>query len=583
MALSQDFLYQLRLNNDIVDVMASYVNMKKAGRDFVCLCPFHNEKTPSCHIYSDTQSFYCFGCGAGGDVITFIRMAENLDYIESVKYLAERVGMALPEDGNDENLRIRTRLLEMNRKAGEYFHKLLFSEKGQAGLDYFLNRGLSVKTIKRFGLGYADDDWHGLHNYMRGLGYNEDELVQGSLLSRGNNRVFDKFVHRAMFPIFDIRGNVIGFGGRALDTDSHAKYLNSSETLVFKKKNNLFNLNYAKNSNQKTFILCEGYMDVISVYQAGFKGSIATLGTAITSEQARLIRQYAEDVVIAYDSDGAGQKATMKAINLFSENGVSARVLKMDDAKDPDEFIKKYGADAFEMLIDKAGSAIEFEINKLKTGLDMESTEGKTSFLKKAVYLLADISNPIERAVHISNISKLTEISSANIEQGVVNIIKGRRKKSFNEQKRKLINGDFSRDKINPEATQLPAQARAEKGIISCLVNNPSWLEKVLLKLDVDDFPTSFHRKLFEQVKNIIKSGGNPDLSELGKEFSTDEMGKITEIINEYKRFSYDEKMFLDCVDVLVKYKEKSNIKQKEEMSAEELMEFANRLREIKK
>lgn len=584
MALSQDFLYQVRMSNDIVDIMSSYVSMKKAGVNFVCLCPFHNEKTPSCHIYTDSQSFYCFGCGAGGDVITFVRMAENLDYIESVKHLAQLSGMAMPEDNNSDYIsQKRTRTLEMNRKAGEYYHKLLFTEDGQTGLNYLLNRGLTMNTIRKFGLGYGGDDWHGLHKHLRDLGFNDDELVEGSLLSRGNNKVYDKFVKRVMFPIFDIRGNIIAFGGRALEKDSFAKYLNSSETLIFKKKNNLYNLNYAKNSKQKTLILCEGYMDVISVYQAGFKGAIATLGTAITPEQARLIRQYCEDVVIAYDSDGAGQKATMKAINLLSENGVTARVLKMNDCKDPDDFIKKYGADAFEMLLNKAGSAIEFEINKLTIGLDMDSTEGKTAFLRKVVYILADIQNTLDRAIHISNIAKQIEISPANIEQGVQNIIKNKNRKSDSEQKRKLIHGDLSRDRINPEASQFPAEAKAEKGVISCLINNPSWLNKVLLKIDVDDFPTSFHRKLFESVKNMIKSGVNPNLSELGKEFSTDEMGKITGIINENKHFSFDEQMLLDCVEILQKHKEKKNLKDGKDMSDEELFEFAQRLREKKK
>lgn len=584
MALSQDFLYQIRMSNDIVDVMNSYVSMKKAGVNFVCLCPFHNEKTPSCHIYTDTQSFYCFGCGAGGDVITFIRMAENLEYIESIKHLAQRAGIAMPEDGNDDYIfQKRTRMLEMNRKAGEFYHNLLLSENGQVGLNYLLNRGLTMKTIRKFGLGYGGDDWHGLHKYLRDLGFNDDELVEGSLLSRGNNKVYDKFVKRVMFPIFDIRGNIIGFGGRALEKDSYAKYLNSSETLIFKKKNNLYNLNYAKNSKQKTLILCEGYMDVIALYQAGFKSAIATLGTAITSEQARLIRQHCEDVVITYDSDEAGQKATMKAINLLSENGVVARVLKLNDSKDPDDFIKKYGADAFDMVLNKAGSAIEFEINKLKIGLDMDSTEGKTVFLRKAIYILADIQNPLDRSVHISNIAKQTEVSAVNIEQGVENIIKNRSRKSNSEQKRKLIHGDFTRDRINPEESQFPAEAKAEKGVISCLINNPSWLEKVLLKIDVDDFPTSFNRKLFESVKNIIKRGDNPDLSELGKEFSTDEMGKITGIINENRHFSFDEQMLLDCVEILLKYKEKLSSKDSKDMSNDEFFEFAQRLREEKK
>ena len=361
MALSEQFLDQLKNANDIYSVMTSYVTPKRAGRDSVCLCPFHSEKTPSCHIYNDSQSFYCFGCGAGGDVITFIRLIENLDYMEAVKFLAQRAGIPMPEETYDRTAEEKTRLLEINREAARYFRDVLISPEGEEGWRYLIDRGLHPNTIKRYGLGYAPDSWDSLRNHMLKKGFHEDELIKGALLVRrqNGNGGYDKFRHRVMFPIIDRRGNIIAFGGRALEPDAPAKYLNSDETLVFKKRSNLFSLNFAKNTKENYLILCEGYMDVITLNQAGFTNAVATLGTAITPDQARLMRQYCEEVVISYDSDEAGQKATMKAINLLGEAGVEAKVLQMQGAKDPDEFIKKFGADRFRRTLEESRTGFD--------------------------------------------------------------------------------------------------------------------------------------------------------------------------------------------------------------------------------
>lgn len=325
MPLPDEFLQTVKDSNEITSVMSTYVSLKRAGRDSVCLCPFHSEKTPSCHIYTDTQSFYCFGCGAGGDVITFIRLIENLDYIESVKFLAQRAGIPMPEDDRDQSGRIKQRLLEINREAARFYRDVLISEKGEEGRRYLAERRLTENTVRKYGLGYAPDSWDCLKRHMMAKGYGEDELLAAALISRSQKgTTYDKFRHRIMFPIIDRRGNIIAFGGRALEADALAKYLNSDETPVFHKRSGLFSLNFAKNTKEKFLILCEGYMDVISLNQAGFDNAVATLGTAITPEQARLMRQYCEQVVISYDSDVAGQKATMKAINLLSDAGVDA-------------------------------------------------------------------------------------------------------------------------------------------------------------------------------------------------------------------------------------------------------------------
>lgn len=583
MPLSEQFLDEVKLNNDIVSVMSSYVNLKRAGRDYVCSCPFHSEKTPSCHIYADNQSFYCFGCGAGGDVITFIRRIENLDYIEGVKFLAQRAGMNMPEDSNDKTAMQRTRLLEMNREAARFFRDQLISPKGEEGWHYLIDRGLTPNTIKRYGLGYAVDDWHTLHRYMRDKGYSDFELADGALLAKNNNNYYDKFRHRVMFPIIDRRGNIIAFGGRALEKDAPAKYLNSDETLVFKKRSNIFSLNFAKNTKEKYFILCEGYMDVIALNQAGFTNAVATLGTAITPEQARLMRQYCEEVVISYDSDGAGQKATMKAINLLGEAGLATKVLQMTGAKDPDEYVKKYGAEAFQMLIDKSGSAISFELEKAKFGLNMETSEGRSAFLKKAVILLADIENKLDRMVYISDVAKATELSPQNVELAVNDQLRRKGKYAKEQENKMLMSKMNTHDKINPDADKFPTEERAERGIIAFTFHSPDKLKVILSKIAVNDFPTAFNRKVFEMLINRIENNLSTDISSIGGEFSAEEVGRIMSIIKEADVLPYTNERLSDYINVLVNYRDVKQKKDASQMTATELLEYMEQLRNKKK
>lgn len=574
MALSEQFLDSLKSANDIVSVMSSYVSTKRAGRDNVCLCPFHSEKTPSCHIYSDTQSFYCFGCGAGGDVITFIRLIENLDYMESVRFLAQRSGIPMPEDSDDKSAGEKTRLLEINREAARFYRDILISEKGAEGWRYLIDRGLEPNTIKRYGLGYAPNDWNSLKNHMLSKGFNEKELVAAALLSRSqkNGATYDKFRYRVMFPIIDRRGNIIGFGGRTLEEGAPAKYLNSDETLVFHKRSNIFSLNFAKNSKEDYLILCEGYMDVIALNQAGFTNAVATLGTAITPDQARLMRQYCSEVVISYDSDEAGQKATMKAINLLSDAGIEARVLQMNGAKDPDEYIKKYGADGFRLLIKNSGSALRFELQKLQRGLNLSTSEGKASYLKKAINLLADVDNSVDRMVYVSDTAKLCSMSSEEIDKAVE---RRRREKKFYAQKeetKNLIHPKFKRDALNPEETEYPAETRAERGIIAFLIHSPDWLPRVEQRIDAENFATTLNRKFFEIVVRRLKNGQSVDYSALGEELSTEEMGKIAGIISDNKILPYQKERLFEYISVLEKYKSKQNKKSAAQMTDEELL-----------
>ena len=582
MALPEGFLQELRDNNDIISVAQSYVELKHSGSTFSCRCPFHTEKTPSCHFYPQTQSFYCFGCGAGGDVVNFIRLIESLDYIEAVRFLAQRAGMPMPEDANDQSAQKRRRLYEMNRAAGKYFFNKLFSPEGKAGLDYLRNRGLSLETIKRFGLGFAEDDYHKLHFYMKGLGYSDFELADGALLAQNNNKMYDKFRNRVMFPIVDLRGNIVGFGGRTLSEDKKTpKYLNSDETQVFKKRGMLFALNYAKNSKADYFILCEGYMDVISMHQAGFDSAVASLGTSFTSEQANLIsRMGKKEVILSYDSDEAGQKAASRGINLFAEAGVNARVLKMEGAKDPDEYIKKFGADAFRSLIENSGSAIAYEMDKLAIGLDLLTDDGKSAFIKKAVVFLAGINNPLDREVYISRAARLCDIPADTVRRAVDAQI---RKNGFYAKKREtgeLIHPN-RKDTVNPDSLKTPREEKAERGIISFLFHNPEKLESVEKRLS-GGFVTEFNKSVYEFLAKQLKMGLSPDISAFNEEFDSAQMGRITGIVND-AAFAFDEAALNDYIDVLNRFNEKKEQKEASEMTNDELLKFAASQKEKKK
>ena len=583
MAFSDDFLERIKDANDISSVVSSYVSTKRAGHDSVCLCPFHSEKTPSCHIYSDTQSFYCFGCGAGGSVIQFIMLMEHLDFQESVRFLAQRAGIAMPEDSYDRTADTKQRLLEINREAARFYRDILISEKGAEGWNYLRGRGLSENTIRKYGLGYAPDDWSTLKDHMTAKGYGEQELLDAALLSRSQKgNTYDKFRHRVMFPIIDRRGNIIAFGGRTLEPDAPAKYLNSDETLVFHKRSSLFSLNFAKNTKEKYLILCEGYMDVISLNQAGFDSAVATLGTAITPEQARLMRQYCEEVVISYDSDGAGQKATMKAINLLADAGVEARVLQMSGAKDPDEYIQKYGADGFRMLIQQSGGAISFELQKLSQGLDMDTPEGRASYLKKAVDLLADVDNRIDRLVYVSDTAKLCGMSSAEIEKAVD---ERRRFKSYNakkQERRDLINPPVRSSRNDMNALSQTAEQKAERGIIAFMFHSPDMLSRVEDKLTPEDFPTESYRNMYNIVANRIKNGSSLDLSSIGDEFSAQDVGRITGIINENNLLPYQKERLNEYIRVLEKHRDRYRGKKPEEMTNDDLLQQMEKLRREK-
>lgn len=584
MPLPIDFIERLKAANPIAEVMGSYVTLKRTGRDFVCLCPFHNEKTPSCHVHPDKEYFHCFGCGAGGDVITFTMKYNNLDYWEAVKLLAERGGVPLPEDSGYDSRRTdtRKRFYEMNKTAARFFYHQLKTPQGKECLDYLMNkRKLTIDTIKKYGMGFAPNSWSALKSYMLSEGFTEEELEQGSLISRSQRNTkntFDFFVNRAMFPFIDLAGHIVGFGGRALTADDKRKYLNSKDTLVYSKNRFLFSMNFAKNAavKDKTILLCEGNLDVISLNQAGFQNAVASCGTALTPEQAKLISNYADNVVICYDADGAGQTATARAIKILDETGLKTTIIKMNGAKDPDEYINKFGADHFRHLLKKSDSAIDFELEKCKEGVDMDTDVGRSEYMQKVCRVLINIGSSVKQEIYINKIAAEQGVSKNSIKADMEKIIsKERRQYSKRDWTRTITFAD-KRDTINPEANNHRRESAAEAGIIYYLYKNHDACEDILKRLPPDKFVTSFNRRVYESLTNKITDLQDCSVSSFNGEFSPEEVGKITEILENYSELGVDAKVAEDYINVLLSYKPKENQK---EMSDDDFFKALEQMR----
>lgn len=558
--LPQEFIYQLKQANPIEQVMGSYVRLVKAGSLLKCQCPFHSEKTPSCVVYADTQNphFYCFGCHAGGDVISFLMQIEGLGYMDAVRMLAERAGMNIPAENrsDDRAERQRMRLLELNRAAANFYFKQL-TGTDKRGLIYLKERALRPDIIKKYGLGFANDKWDSLLTAMRNLGFTDEELIAANLCSRSakSGNLYDRFRSRVIFPIIDLRGNVIAFGGRTIEKDGEPKYLNSSDTPVFKKGRNLFSMNFAKKSQSKRLILAEGYMDVIAVHQAGFENVVASLGTALTPDQCRLMRQYAEEVVISYDSDAAGQNATVKAVNLLRSVGLRPRILHMTGAKDPDEYIKKYGAPYFRKLLEEADDALSYELQRCRDGTDPASEDGTITALHKAVSVLAGIENELDRNVYLSRVAKDYDIATELLKSQVEREI-GKRKKGEKKMAWKAMTArPMMRDPVNPDAVQHHKEAIAEEMILCYLFRNPDMLESVLAQIRPEEYVTAFHRKVLERLTEALKQGNSFDYA-IFSDFSPEEMGKIVGIEAKYEQDKIDitDGVVSDCIRILKDY-----------------------------
>lgn len=588
MPFPESFLQELKLRNDITEIVSSYVNLKRRGRNMVGLCPFHGEKTPSFNVYTENGSFYCFGCGVGGDVITFIMKIENLDYVDAVKFLAQRAGLEIPENTYDDSLsKLRKRVFEANREAARFYYDTLNSPIGRTGLDYFHSRALTDRTIRHFGLGFSDDKHTSLCRHLKSKGFSENEIVAANLAfaSKRGKGIYDRFSNRVMFPIIDLRGNVIAFGGRIL-TDEKPKYLNTSDTPVFKKSANLFSLNNAKNSGSRTLILCEGYMDVIAVNQAGITNAVATLGTALTSEQAVLMKRYADEVVICYDSDEAGQKATARAIPILRNAGLLVRVLTVPNGKDPDEFIRSKGADgpaAFKAAIEKSGNDVEYRLQKLKQSYNLETSDGKVGYLEAAAKIIAEISSPIERDVYTSKICSEYSMEKAAF-ASQINAAARRTRREYRSKEQRKIRTELSgrADKIDTDHYKQPRSSSAEESLVAFLVKNPDSAEYIAKNVKAEQFQNALMKQYYQYFLSRIQSGLSP-LTNAAADFSGDEVSKLYQILSKHSAIASTGQALNEYINVINEESQKLSNEDIASMTGDDLNEYVKKLRDNKK
>ncbi len=531
--IPQEYIQEVVRRNDIEEVVGQYVKLRRTGRTMTGLCPFHNEKTPSFVVYPDTQSFYCFGCGAAGDVIGFVRKYNNLGYVESVKQLASRAGMPLPEE-SDHEATARQRLLEINRCAARYFYENLNAQTEEAALArryWKEKRGLSDAAIRRFGLGYAPDEGFGLVNYLKRRGFRDDELEHSGLIRRSERgNLYTIFRHRVMVPIIDVRGAIIAFGGRVLD-DSKPKYINSPETMVYHKSRTLFALNIAKKSKAKRYILCEGYMDVISMHEAGFDTAVCACGTALTAEQAKLLSEYAEDVILSYDSDEAGQKATERSLGILASTPLKVSVLSYQGAKDPDEFIKKYGRERFEMLLNGTANPTEFQLKKAKAKYDLRSDDGRLSYIREAIGILTERGvSPTARDVYAGRIAEETGVSKQAIVSQIGGAMHTAERRSRRQEQRDLSKEGIAADIRVPYTSSgesALAAASAARQLVAAMLQDAGQVPYIREHLDMETILVPEMRNVVQAIFRCADSGQPINLTALQQYLNDNEMQEV--------------------------------------------------------
>lgn len=550
MALSDSFLQELKMKSDIEDVISTYVTLKRRGATLVGLCPFHNEKTPSFTVYPATQSFYCFGCGAGGDAITFLKKIENLDYLDAVKTLAQRAGLQMPQEGFDDSLsKRRRRILEMNREAARFYHSVLLSPEGKVGYDYYIGRALSAATINHFGLGFAPNQWDALLKHMRAKGYQPAELVDAGLARKGQKGYYDNFRNRVMTPIIDVRGNVIAFGGRVLD-DSKPKYINTGDTLVYKKTNELFALNFAKDSKEDALILCEGYMDVIAMHQAGFTNAVAGCGTALTTEQVRLISRYAKEVILTYDADEAGQKALQKAMTLFDQTDVKVRIPALAGGKDPDEIIRTYGRDKFKGMLEGASNETEFRLLALRRQYNLATTQGKIDFIGGALQILATLP-PVEQDLYVSRLSEELGVERQNMKVQLQDLVARQGNRREKREFKRIVQENMRKTARETMATDASLRKlRAEDRLISLLLRYPD-CSRLCKDFDPQWLTPGFAQRVFTLILQRLENGDGTELMDLRDRLTDDEMGRLSGIIARGGESADAKQEFSDCLQTI--------------------------------
>ena len=553
--IPHEYIEELTRRTDIVELVGSYVQLKRKGRLYGGLCPFHSEKSPSFYVYPDTQSFYCFGCGAGGDAITFAKKINSIDYPEAVKMLAARAGMPEPQE-DDKTGRMRSRILSMNKEAARFFHACLNStvEEARQARAYWRRRGLDDKTIVRFGLGYAPNDGQALYQFLRDKGYNQQELDASGLFKRSpSGRIYCLFWKRVMTPIFDLRGNIIAFGGRVLD-DSKPKYVNSPETLVYHKSDTIFALQIAKRSASRRFVLCEGYMDVISMQQAGIDTAVCACGTALTPDQVRLISEYADEVILSYDSDEAGQKATLRSLELFRNSPVKVGVLQIPGAKDPDEYIKKYGAERFQALLDGVGNALDFRLGRLKDQYDLAQDAQRLEYVKEAVDLLAQRSSPTEQEVYAGRLAEETNISKTAIMTQLETAVKRvGSKRRYEKKKAVLQSGEMNQIKVSYTAggSQALGIVSAQQRLLAAILREPQYLDLVKDQLTAEQFIQPQQKELYEAMLRCREQGVEISLTALHAFAGEEALNELSHLAAQYSDVNCtpdDIRLYLDRI-----------------------------------
>ena len=580
MAFPASFIDELVARNPIEDVVGQYVSLRRAGANMFGLCPFHGEKTASFSVAPDKGIYYCFGCHKGGGVINFQMEVEGLSYPDAVRALAKRAGMAVPEDEQYQSrYKQQERLWALHKEAARFFHSQLYAPVGKLALDYALGRGMSKSILTTFGVGYAPESWDDLIYAMKAKGYTDQELIDSGLVTQSqkdNTKIFDRFRDRLMFPIIDVRGNVIGFGGRIIKKDdTAAKYLNSPETLIFNKRKNLFGLNLAKKSKQGYLILVEGNIDVVALHQYGFDNAIASLGTSLTEEQAALMTRYADQIVLIYDGDKAGQNATQRAIPILEKAGLQVKVLQIKDAKDPDEFLKKFGADKFKLLLEDSSNRVEYQLNAIARKYDLTVDDEKVKFLQESADLIATLSSAVQREVYGGRVAEKAKISLEAMKLEIDRAWKRR----ANKEKKKQEKIDLSpAQNLQPKSRNIRydnmKSAMAEETVIALALREPALLDRAG-NLKPETFSSALLGRVYDQLQKRHQQGFEVSLAVL-EELNQEEMSHMVGIMQRQEG-PVNEQAFADCVATICAEHQASSVS-----SEDDLLAFRSRLKERK-
>ncbi len=566
MAFPASFIDELLARNPIEDVVGQYVSLKRSGSNLFGLCPFHGEKTASFSVAPDKGIYYCFGCHKGGGSINFMMEIEGLSYPDAVRSLAKRAGMEVPEDEQYQSrYRKQERLWALMKEAGRFFYEQLYAPTGAQCLAYVQKRGLTKATVTRFGIGFAPDSWNALVDAMHKKGYTDQELKDADLVGEKNGRIYDRFRNRLMFPIFDVRGNVIGFGGRVLD-DSKPKYLNSNETLIFNKRKNLFGMNFAKNTKQPSIILVEGNIDVVTLHQFGFDNAVASLGTSLTEEQVTLLSRYTEQVVLTYDTVEAGQRAAQRAIPMLEKAGLKVKVLQMKDAKDPDEFLHKFGADRFKLLLEDSSDRVEYQLNAIRQKYDLKVDAEKVAFVQEAADLICTLDSSVKREVYGARVAEAAHISMDAMKLEVNKAFK--RRTAMEKKKQEKIDLAPVRA-LQPKERSIRydnmRSAIAEEGIIAQILREPALLEQAG-KLTQADFSVALFGKVFSQFCSRQGKGLEISVGVL-EDLTPEEISHITGVVQRHQG-PVNQDAFTDCVNRVLSERQSAQVSTDDDLLA---------------